>query len=100
MPSKSNTERIQCNTCRQSTFHRTVGAAEDSGREDDTGFSWLTMFAMLQCCWCGEVVLGRIFRFSENQEDEVRYFPPKDMQPSAPLRPFFLLICTEVLPNF
>jgi hypothetical protein len=31
---------------------------------------------MLQCGGCQEVVLRSTFKFSENQEDEVRYFPP------------------------
>jgi hypothetical protein len=77
MSKQTETERVHCNICRGPTFHRVVGKAQDSGREDDTGFSWTTMFTTLQCCGCREVVLRRIFRFSENQEDEVRYFPPK-----------------------
>lgn len=31
---------------------------------------------MLECCGCQEVVLRRTFSFSENQENEISYFPP------------------------
>ncbi|MGH9635813.1 MAG: DUF4145 domain-containing protein, partial [Candidatus Angelobacter sp.] len=44
--------------------------------DDNRGFWWSTTFEMLQCCGCQEVVLRRTYSFSENNEDEVRYFPP------------------------
>ncbi len=76
MPQKSGVERIYCNDCRGMTLHHLLKSAKDEGSDEEKGFWWSTVFDMLQCCGCQEVVLRRTFRFSENIEDEVRYFPP------------------------
>ncbi|MGO9269839.1 MAG: DUF4145 domain-containing protein [Terriglobia bacterium] len=69
-------ERIYCNDCRGGTQHRSLRVAEYRGKNDDLGYWWHRTFEMLQCCGCEEVVLRRTSRFSEDDEDEVRYFPP------------------------
>lgn len=69
-------ERIYCNECRGRTLHQIAGTAHDQGADDDNGYWWSTDFEMLQCGGCQEVVLRRTYTFSEDTENEVRYFPP------------------------
>ena len=76
MTHSGKSERVYCNQCRGKTVHRLLKTADDVGRDDETDFQWHTTFEMLQCAGCQEVVLRRTFAFSENQEVEVRYFPP------------------------
>lgn len=87
MSSKSregNRQRVHCNQCRGTTIHQILRVTEDSGSDDARGFWWSTMFEMLQCCGCQEVVLRRTFSFSENDEKEIRYFPPPVSRQSPP----------------
>ena len=76
MNQSRKSERIYCNQCRGKTVHRLRKIVKDAGTDDETGFQWHTTFEMLQCAGCQDVVLRRTFAFSENQEVEVRYFPP------------------------
>ena len=69
-------ERIYCNECKGKTLHRIVGAAQNGGTDEETGYWWSTVFEMLQCAGCQEIRLRRTFKFSENSHDEVSYFPP------------------------
>ena len=74
-----DTQRVHCNQCRGLTWHKLLKLAEDRGSEEIETVgpvSWVTTFAMLQCRGCCEVVLRRSYWFSENDEEEVRYFPP------------------------
>ncbi len=75
-PNDNKRERLHCNHCQVKTLHRLLKTATDTGTDEDSGYWWSTTFDMLQCCGCREVLLRRTFSFSENNEDEVRYFPP------------------------
>jgi hypothetical protein len=70
----SRVERVHCNECRQSTDHRLLKTANDSGetRQEDW---WNVTFDMLECCGCKDVVLRRTFVFVADEPD-IRYFPP------------------------
>lgn len=76
MPTKHTTERIHCNQCRGRTVHRLVKRVSDSGTDDEMGFWWSSTFDMLQCLGCREVVLRRKFNFSEDNQPDIRIFPP------------------------
>jgi hypothetical protein len=45
--------------------------------DDEVDIWWTTTFDVLQCCGCREVMLRRIYTFSEYDESNVRYFPPR-----------------------
>ncbi len=52
----------------------------DSGSKEHDEYStiwWETTFALLQCCGCREVLLRRTYAFSEYDDLDVRYFPPR-----------------------
>ncbi len=67
--------------CRGKTDHRLLKTAQgNTGSESydgDSAIWWDTSFDVLQCCGCREVVLRRTYMFSEYEEAEVRYFPPR-----------------------
>jgi hypothetical protein len=76
----SKLERIHCNLCHGKTDHRLLKTAQgNTGSEayDDGHVWWETRFDVLQCCGCGEAVLRRLYMFSEFEEPDVRYFPPR-----------------------
>lgn len=79
--SRTKLQKIHCNTCRRKTDHRLLKNVEgDSDSEQYDEYStiwWVTTFDLLQCCGCREAVLRRTYEFSEWQESDVRYFPPR-----------------------
>jgi hypothetical protein len=79
--SKPTLKRVHCNECRRQTHHRLVKSIDgdsDSERVDEDYYvSWQTTFELLQCCGCLEAVLRRTYVFSEWDEADVRYFPPR-----------------------
>jgi Domain of unknown function (DUF4145) len=81
MADATNTaEKLHCNACRQFTKHDLIAAAEerDSHEVPSQGEIWWdTKFEMFQCRGCSEVVLRRTCVFSEDEDPDIRYFPPK-----------------------
>jgi Domain of unknown function (DUF4145) len=73
--------RIHCNNCRRKTQHRLVKKIEgDSGSEpydEEFSISWDTIFHVLQCCGCLELVVRRTYMFSEWDQPDIRFFPPR-----------------------
>jgi hypothetical protein len=72
---KSAPEPLHCHGCRQTTKHRLLKSAVDTGGDEEQGFYWRTTFEMLQCCGCAEVVLRRKHWFSEDPDVQVSVFP-------------------------
>jgi hypothetical protein len=83
MTSKSRValKKVHCNECRRQTDHRLVksvdGDSDSEQYDEDYYISWQTTFELLQCCGCREAVLRRTYVFSEWDEPDVRYFPPR-----------------------
>jgi hypothetical protein len=79
--SKSNIRKIHCNECRRKTDHRLLKTAKgDTGSEsydEEYDVWWETTFEALQCCGCLEMVVRRTYIFSEWDDADVRYFPPR-----------------------
>lgn len=79
--SRSKIRKIHCNECQRNTNHRLLKTVKgDSGTEvydEQYDISWDTTFEVLQCSGCLEVVLRRTYVFSEWDQPDVRYFPPR-----------------------
>lgn len=81
-PLKKIIERVHCNGCHQATRHLVVGQRTQDGFdpfEDDPsiGVSWSHRYTLLECQGCEAVVLRRIIWFSEWDEAQETFFPPR-----------------------
>ena len=74
---EGSTVWIHCNDCRSRTKHILVKRIRSSGEDNDQGFRWSTTWDVLQCRGCEEVVLRRVFWFSENENEQENFFPPR-----------------------
>jgi hypothetical protein len=45
--------------------------------DDDSTVQWCDTYEMLECCGCENVTLRKIFWFSEWNDEQVTYYPPK-----------------------
>ncbi|WP_299599694.1 DUF4145 domain-containing protein [uncultured Microbulbifer sp.] len=78
-------EKAHCNQCLHETRHFVVALRDHSGsapaNEHDPyceyEVSWRTVYKMLECCGCENVSLEKKFYFSEYDEIEEEYYPPK-----------------------
>lgn len=73
-------QRVRCNQCRRTTDHRLVKRIPgDTGSEPYDGMEiwWETTFDVLQCSGCKDVVLRRTYFFSEWDDAQTKYFPPR-----------------------
>jgi hypothetical protein len=81
MATASKVKKVHCNECRRKTDHRLIKTFKgDSGSEpydEEYSIYWDTTFDVLQCCGCGEALLRRTYDFSEYDDVDVRYFPPR-----------------------
>src|SRR5260370_38019473 len=75
--SLSKTISVHCNGCRQATKHTILTTREQSGSDEEQGCSWRTRFDLLECRGCEDVVLRRIFRFSEDPDEVIDFYPPR-----------------------
>lgn len=82
MSDASKITRVHCNRCGHETKHEIVMERRTEGSEiidpyQGIDISWSTTFLMLECCGCEEVMLKRSFWFSEADEVETEYYPPR-----------------------
>lgn len=76
-PPKATNMQAHCNKCRRTTNHRVLQSREQTGRDDEQGFWWRTNYDMLECLGCGDVMLRQSFLFSENEGEEITFYPPR-----------------------
>jgi hypothetical protein len=67
---------LHCNDCHGSTRHTLVRRIRFTGGDEEAGVNWSTTYDVFQCRGCEEVVLRKIFWFSEDPEVEEEFFPP------------------------
>ena len=67
--------KTHCNSCGRVTNHALIKEDQERGDDEESGFWYINTAQMLKCRGCDEVVLRRIYHFSENDESEVEYFP-------------------------
>jgi hypothetical protein len=104
MATTSKVKKVHCNKCRRKTDHRLIKTFKgDSGSEqygEDYAIWWDTTYDVFQCCGCGEALLVRTWIFSEHEDAEVRYFPPRVSRHSPEwkdkLPPELMLVLDEV----
>lgn len=82
MSDVSKITRAHCNRCGHDTKHEIVMERRTVGSEivdpyQGIDISWSTTFLMLECCGCEEVMLKRSFWFSEADDTETKYYPPR-----------------------
>jgi hypothetical protein len=70
-------ESVYCNKCRGRTLHQIVGNASEAGSDNVHDYQWCTIFDLLQCCGCQDVVLRSTFNDSDDPSDDVHFYPPK-----------------------
>jgi len=78
--SKDTIERLHCNKCGPDTKHILVTTRTNSGSEsydEQYDISWTTIYDVFECCGCEEVMLRRRFYFSEWNDGDVIYYPPR-----------------------
>ncbi len=67
---------LHCNDCHGNTLHTLVKRIRFTGENEEQGFHWSTTYDVFQCRGCEEVVLRKIFWFSEDPDAEETLFPP------------------------
>lgn len=77
--------KIHCNKCNGETSHRVVAERKLKGSEkvpnEDYVVSWEDTYTMLECCGCNDVTMRRVNWFSEYEDNDVEYFPPRISRP-------------------
>ena len=64
-----------CNNCggERNAFVR----ASHTIREDEDGIYWITTMDILECCGCSELSMRSTELFSESDDRDIKYWPPK-----------------------
>jgi hypothetical protein len=104
MATSSKIKKVRCNECRRKTDHRLITSFKgDCGTEQYEGeyeVWWDTAYHVFQCCGCGDALFVRTYMFSEHEDAEVRYFPPRVSRHSPEwkdkLPPELMLVLDEV----
>ena len=82
----TETVRIQCNECLNSTSHHLLKKIKNEDSEvvfthddgSEESMNWWTVFEMLQCNGCEEVTLRKTYWFSETHDTpETTFYPPR-----------------------
>ena len=74
-----NIQRLHCNECRGTKWHKLLKETHDQGSEpydEDYRIWWHIVHQMFECCGCKSVVVRRSHEFSEWDYPDVRLFPP------------------------
>lgn len=74
--------RAHCNDCGRETKHHLIHKHQTEGSEkcgeyNQYEVSWQTTYLMLECCGCEDVLMKKTFWFSENDDVDVYYYPPR-----------------------
>jgi hypothetical protein len=70
------TKKAHCNVCGGSKNHIALHSESTSWADEDHQVSGSDQFEMLKCAGCDTIKLRHTSSFSEDDEDEIVYFPP------------------------
>jgi hypothetical protein len=77
---KETDTKAPCRECHRVTNHKILHLHRVDGSEyvdEQIGeISWANVYEMLECRGCGTVILRDTYWFSEDPEEQVRYYPP------------------------
>jgi hypothetical protein len=77
---KETDTKAPCRECHRVTNHKILHLHRVDGSEyvdEQIGeISWANVYEMLECRGCGTVILRDTYWFSEDLEEQVRYYPP------------------------